>query len=482
LVNPLIGQLLSDFLVVGHIGSGGVGQVYLAHQQPIQLKAALKIIDPEETEIPASKLERFQLEASALARLTHPNIVRLLKYGRHDDRPYLVMEYVEGGRTLADALGRPMDPAAARHLLGQVANALGAAHTVDVVHRDIKPSNIMLQTVQGESDFVRVVDFGLAKFVDESQSTRFISGTPSYMAPEQVSQGHIGPWTDWYAVGALACEMIFGYQPYAHCGAQQMLALKITQGHDPLAAYSGIDYPVEWGQFARRAMAFDPADRFQDVREFQVALGTALDAFGSEALEIDGGGQLGHEDTLLSMDEVSPRQADAVNTTHPDPMASTAPDQDPALNTAPRRDGGSMVKILAVAILVGLGIFFLVHRQDDAPKTDTRSDSRKSTASTTLEGGPGTVKASSPTKAGSSPPVDAGGRPTVLKVDAAVRRAAPPKDASVAKTAPPPAAPVKAGTPRPPLKPKRKSRSRRPIRSRTTPKVPVTPKPEVGET
>ncbi|MCA9547347.1 MAG: protein kinase, partial [Myxococcales bacterium] len=136
-VDPLIGQQWGDFLIVDRVGSGGVGNVYLALQQPIGLPAALKVLGQTETD--DHEEQRFRAEATALARLNHPNIVRLLKFGHHEERPYLVMEYVKDGRTLKADMRRGMSAEASLSVVHQLIDALEAAHAAQVVHRDIKP-------------------------------------------------------------------------------------------------------------------------------------------------------------------------------------------------------------------------------------------------------------------------------------------------------------------------------------------------------
>ncbi len=278
LLDPVLGQLWGDYLIVQKLGGGGVGNVYLALQFPIGMKAALKLLDNGNGPPNEALTDRFRGEAAALARLSHPNIVRLLKFGSHYGRPYLVMEYVEEGRTLREEMLRGMEPEKALRILNQLINALESAHAAGVIHRDIKPPNIMLQRVPGEEAYVRLVDFGLAKFLDDGDQTRFLAGTPSYMAPEQILRKGIGPWSDWYAVGAIAFEMITQRRPYPGDSADEVIALKRDLEYDPCQNLQDLHLPFAVEHFLRRALAHDPNQRLRDASSMRVSLSAAFEA------------------------------------------------------------------------------------------------------------------------------------------------------------------------------------------------------------
>ncbi len=283
---PLVGRAVADYLVVDVLGVGGFGKVYLALQLPILMKTALKLMDQGKFkgEVADAMVKKFEGEAAALAALSHPNIVRLLKYGVHAGLPYLVMEYVDQGRTLKQeiaeraARGQEFTPDEVLHILRQVVGALEAAHAREIVHRDIKPDNIMLQELAGLPNFVRVLDFGMAKFVVETDDTNYAMGTPSYMAPEQLTRKHIGPWTDFYAVGVMAYELISGRRPFAGRNQQEILARKLDPAYDPLSRIADMDIPERVFSFLRRALARDFAQRHQTADDFRVALERAFQA------------------------------------------------------------------------------------------------------------------------------------------------------------------------------------------------------------
>ena len=207
-IPPEIGREYGDFLVVRRLGEGGIGGVFVAMQAQVGLRAALKLLT---TDSPAL-IEKFQTEARALARLSHPHIVRLLTFGEAHGQQYLVMELVEG-HTLQAVAQRGLTTPEAVAILRQLADGLEAAHAAGIVHRDIKPANIMVQALPRRGWFVRLVDFGLAKDTADDQ-TSVIIGTPTYMAPEQYDRVGIGPWTDVYAVAVLACGLLTGHTPF----------------------------------------------------------------------------------------------------------------------------------------------------------------------------------------------------------------------------------------------------------------------------
>ena len=282
----LIGRTIGDYLVVGVIGQGGFGRVYMALQMPILMSAALKLMDKSKFERAVMKamLKQFEGEAAALAALNHPNIVRLLKYGTHAEMPYLVMEYVSNAVTLKrEVANRALKsaefrPAEVLEILRQIVSGLEAAHMRDIVHRDIKPDNIMLQELPGHPTFVRILDFGMAKFVQDTADTKFAMGTPAYMAPEQLTRKGIGPWTDLYAVGVIAFELISGRRPFVGRTHQEILARKVDPRYDPVARLSDLPLPDLVRSFLTRALAHEAANRFQTAAEFRDALEQVFEA------------------------------------------------------------------------------------------------------------------------------------------------------------------------------------------------------------
>jgi serine/threonine protein kinase len=292
--HTLIGQVVAGYLVVDVIGQGGFGLVYRALQLPVRrrpLQVALKLMKHGPDGDPATGalvMGKFEGEADALASLSHPNVVRLLGYGSHEGAPYIVMEYVDNARTLGDETAHRarsainFAPGEIAHVLKQALNGLEAAHRQDIVHRDIKPDNIMLQAVVGEPMLVRLLDFGLAKFVDERTRTSVTAGTPMYMAPEQLRLGSIGPWTDIYALTVIAFELLTGRRAFAG-SYQEVCARKLDPHYDPLSAVQVVGLPDAAAQFLRRGLAAAPEARYPSCAAMREGLDLAFAALATWA-------------------------------------------------------------------------------------------------------------------------------------------------------------------------------------------------------
>ncbi|MFO0744222.1 MAG: protein kinase [Myxococcota bacterium] len=280
-----VGLLLeARYLLAGCLGEGGFGKVFVALDLKFETKVALKLLktgpDPEAHE---KRTRLFELEAKVLARLSHPNIVQLKGFGLFEGEPYIVLEYIEGGRTLAREVtqrakeGRDMSLAEVEAILSGVLFGLEEAHQLQIVHRDIKPENVMLQAKPGHPVLPRILDFGIAKLADATAQSSAITGTPDYMAPEQVSRGEIGPWTDLYALGVMAFELMLGRRPFSG-DLVAILSAKCDRDFDPLAAVADLDVRPPIKAFIRNALAFDPRDRYRSAPEFRKAMQAAFAA------------------------------------------------------------------------------------------------------------------------------------------------------------------------------------------------------------
>lgn len=269
-----VGQMWDAYLIVRRIGHGGVGTVYKALQTAVMLEAALKVVSTGS----AALAERFWGEAAALARLNHPNIVRLLHFGTCRGAQYLVMEYVPGGCTLARLADEGLTVARVFGILDQLVDALEAAHAVGVVHRDVKPANVMLQPLPSTRDFVRLVDFGLAKFTESGGSTRITAGTPRYMAPEQITRRAIGPWSDWYAIGVIAFELLTGQRAWSGASTVEIIADKSRSDHRLVDQPAAAHLPSAAREALARLVAHDVEARAGTAAEVRALLATARDA------------------------------------------------------------------------------------------------------------------------------------------------------------------------------------------------------------
>ncbi|HEV8058484.1 MAG TPA: protein kinase [Gemmataceae bacterium] len=209
---PIIEQ---GYEILGELGRGGMGVVYKARQRGIKRVVALKmILAGQHTR--QEDLLRFRIEAEAVARLRHPNIVQLYEVGELDGQPYFSLEYVDGGSLAAAIDGTPQPTRKAAETALQLAEAMAYAHQNGILHRDLKPANVLLT---GEG-VLKITDFGLAKQMEDQDSSRTqegsVMGSPSYMAPEQAEGkiSQLGPQADVYSIGAILYELLTGRPPF----------------------------------------------------------------------------------------------------------------------------------------------------------------------------------------------------------------------------------------------------------------------------
>ena len=281
-LDPLIGTLVADkFRIQGMIGRGGMGAVYRAVQEPLGRPVALKVLrivdgDPDHEE---TFRRRFFREASVCSRLTHPHTVRLFDFGSTDDDVlFIAMEYLEG-MTLKELFraDAPIAPRRAIRLIVQVCGALEEAHAQGVVHRDLKPSNILV-TEQGEQgEFIKVLDFGLAKEFDSGRTdltrTGSVMGSPMYMSPEQIEGHKLDGRTDIYAIGVLLYMALTGTTPFKRGNSMMVLMSHVSKPPRPMremAPEAEITDALIWTTLA--CLQKSPEDRFRSVPELVRAL------------------------------------------------------------------------------------------------------------------------------------------------------------------------------------------------------------------
>ena len=263
----LIGQTIGRYRVLAAIGSGGMGEIYLAQDTKLDRKVALKFL-PRRYTRDADRLRRFEQEARAASALNHPNIVTIYETGDWDGAHFIAAEYVEG-ETLREQLDKGRLPLANVLEIGcQTAGALAAAHAAGIVHRDIKPANIMFR----KDGYIKVVDFGLAKLatpslqLDVTEPGR-VMGTINYMSPEQAMGQPLDHRTDIFSLGVVLYELASGQ--------------RLFEGPSEAAVYHSIlnkpllpipDAPPEFEQVLRRALEKDPSRRYQSAADFRADL------------------------------------------------------------------------------------------------------------------------------------------------------------------------------------------------------------------
>jgi len=286
----LIGVTLNDTYVPERIlGEGGMGRVYLArHTRIRQKRVAVKVLHPEWFGN-AQVLARFQREAETAAAISHPNVVTVLDVDRTPHGlPYLVTEYLDG-IDLSDQLKAQgkLSATSAVHIARQLCRGLGAAHQSQVIHRDVKPQNIFLvgDFARGlpERPSIKVLDFGLSRFSDSSENqltqTGCIMGTPAYMAPEQARGQEVDHRTDIYGVGVVLYAMLTGRPPFDG-ESPQATVLAAMNSEPPRPRSVEPTIPPHLELIIERAMARNPAERYQDMAAFE----QALTSFESEGL------------------------------------------------------------------------------------------------------------------------------------------------------------------------------------------------------
>jgi len=294
-VDPMLGQTLGGkYRVIRLLGEGGMGSVYEGEQQlgTATRKVAVKTLHTHLSHDAKIKA-RFEREVGTIAQLEHPNTIQVYDFGSTPGGIlYIVMEFLSG-KSLADLLEKQgaMSPERADHVLEQVCGSLEEAHARGIVHRDLKPDNIVLVERAGKKDFVKVLDFGIAKRAreedqDEQKLTQqgMVLGTPPYMSPEQFTGQPIDSRSDIYSLGVMAYEMVTGRLPFLANTAWEWATQHMTQPPIPIESLAeGMRVPPAMRAAIQRALAKSPADRFQTVAEFG-------EAFAGRAAPSLGGG------------------------------------------------------------------------------------------------------------------------------------------------------------------------------------------------
>jgi serine/threonine-protein kinase len=269
----LQGRVLGGrFELLSPIGEGGYGAVYLARQISMDRNVAVKVIHPR-VAIAQDFVDRFEREARVASKLQHPNTVVYFDFGRDEDVHFLAMEFVKG-RTLGEAVVEegPLPVARTAHLTRQICGALSEAHALGMVHRDLKPGNILLTNRGGDPDFVKVIDFGLAKIVQgdidgsyqDVTSEGVLLGTPAYMAPEQIKGVPLDHRCDIYALGVIMFVMLTGKRPYEGDTPLGTAVKHLTEAI-PFVREHNASVPAEMEQLVRRCMAKEPDRRPPNV-------------------------------------------------------------------------------------------------------------------------------------------------------------------------------------------------------------------------
>ena len=296
----LIGTTISDrYRIERLLGEGGMGAVYQAEHTLMRKRMAIKVLHPEMTRLP-EVVARFEREAMAAAHIDHPHVVTATDFGKLEDGSFfLALEFVEGS-SLREviALGR-LELGRSLHIARQMAGALQRAHSLKIVHRDLKPENVMLVERDGDPDFVKVLDFGIAKVQMGELGTNdragpeqnvltqagMVYGTPEYMAPEQALGQPVDARADLYALGIIMYEMLTGHRPFEAESKVALLGMQVTA---PVPAMivkcADCNVPLEVEVLVARLLTKEATDRIGDAKEVIEAITTLLSQLSNSGL------------------------------------------------------------------------------------------------------------------------------------------------------------------------------------------------------
>src|SRR5712675_864204 len=272
----LVGKVIGHYLIESLIGVGGMGEVYLARDERLGRKAALKLL-PDSLTIDETQLSRFKNEARSASALNHPNILTVYEIGTEGTRQFIATEFIEGVTLRASIACGRMNPHAALEIAVQVASALAAAHEAGVVHRDIKPENIMLRP----DGYVKVLDFGIAKLTERRPTsddhtvettavlqTRLglVLGTGHYMSPEQARGQKVDARSDIWSLGVVIYEMIAGIPPFRGETPSDCIASILTTEPPPLYGVLP-DVSLKLESILQKALRKNSDERYQTIKE-----------------------------------------------------------------------------------------------------------------------------------------------------------------------------------------------------------------------
>ena len=355
ITDPRIGTILDGrYRLDECLAAGGMGVVYKAERVGIGKVVAVKFLHETFASVP-DLVRRFEHEAKTMSRLSHPNIVSVIDHGVVVGTPYLVMEY-HAGRSLGDLLADgPLQPRRAVAVTRQILAGIRHAHALGIVHRDLKPDNILLLSGVGADDFVKILDFGLAKLVggeDSSQkltATGFALGTPGYMSPEQAQGTPLDQRTDLYSMGVLLWEMVVGHKPFRATSPVVLLRMQIDDPPpQPRQAAPLARISAELERVILKALEKQPASRFQSAEEFAAALDATPEGSATEV----------SIPLLPSLDVIPIEDAKGTPTAG---AAANEPSQPPPVQPSkPKvvivRRSGLLGGLLLVLLVAGLGV------------------------------------------------------------------------------------------------------------------------------
>jgi serine/threonine-protein kinase len=280
------GQIFADYTIGRILGTGGMGEVYLAQHPRLPRLDALKVLGTGVSHDEEYR-QRFNQEAEMVATLRHPNIVTIYDRGDSDGQLWIAMEFVDGtdaGRLLTDRYPNGIPAADVVRIVTAVADALDYAHGRQLLHRDIKPANILLGLPESGDERVKLVDFGVARWIGQASDLTgadMTVGTVNYAAPEQLRGDPIDGRSDQYGLAATAYHMLTGTAPFANSNPAVVISKHLSA--QPPSIGDGHPDLARLGPVFARALAKDPADRFPCCKDFAAAMQGALESAGGMA-------------------------------------------------------------------------------------------------------------------------------------------------------------------------------------------------------
>lgn len=265
---------LGAYRLVARIGTGGMGEVWLARQMPLNRRVALKILKEATLRDPAA-LRRFRREAEAASSLVHPNTIRVFDFGASDDGVFFIaMELLDGLdlEAIVDRTG-PLPPGRVVHLGRQVCGSLAEAHNRGIIHCDLKPANLFVTRVDDDYDFAKVLDFGLARVTAGGHTTvDSIRGTPAFMPPEIIKGEPVAPESDIYSMGAVLYWMVTGTPVFRGSGFHESVMAHLDAAPERPSARLGSEVPADLEDVILKCLSKKRADRYRSARELEEAL------------------------------------------------------------------------------------------------------------------------------------------------------------------------------------------------------------------
>jgi serine/threonine-protein kinase len=426
--DPLVGQLIGGrYRVTGVLGEGGMGKVYVGEQQmgSTVRKVAIKTLHSHLSKDP-SVLQRFHRECGTVAQLEHPNTIKFFDFGATQDGTlYIAMEFV-AGKSLSDVIAQqgPLAPERVNKIMRQVCGALDEAHLQGIIHRDLKPDNIVLTDRAGETDFVKVLDFGIAARRESGDANKeqkltqqgMVLGTPPYMSPEQFTGKALDARSDIYSLGVMAYEMLTSTLPFHADTPWQWATAHMSAQPTPFeVAAPSRELPAGMKHAIMRALSKDREQRQPSAREFFSELS------GGGRMTVTGDGPSGpqHTDTAAmpmppDFNQPAPNfpPAPAAPGGHAPYVPGTAPAVVAAVAPAPvghrgGRGGHQWLVIglgaLGAVLLAAMGVVAMRAGKSNEPQTLTIPTATPTTEPASTAFGPLATSPSAPATAQTAP-------------------------------------------------------------------------------